>query len=581
MKTVSDPESPESLTAGDDLRGALVARFGLSFDPFSRASGFFYAGARRGHSLKTLQHLAAFGDRVLWVAGPQGMGKTRLVSEFCLLEKDLLDIRLLEARTLSSVEALEGALQALSQQRIERGQTERGASVSAFFRWSENLPSRGRRLVLILDDAEKVPSEVLEALVQGFAQANRSSAAVPVVVASRTAAGCLADAHDPALLDWVHEIELPPLEAGEIAEFLDQAFVHAGGQPVSERAGRVLSELEVASGGNIGVLQRRAPAVLLGQSARHAGSRKSRRLSWRWAMAGVILLVASFALISLEYRGRSSGHQALQETAQPAREMIHLSLQQAQQTMASHPGMPQPVAPASSGADHASAPLPLRTADSSGSVAAGTTGQTSAAAAAGSAVADSAAMDSASPDKPSPAAAPSAAVSPSTSPPVGSMPADRSTATAEQAAQAPAQPASPAPAKKDKTGDAVALSKSPVTSGPGAVSSGQKATKSPDKRTGGFTAAVPEKYTQVSRLNGEDGFIVQLSGSHDERYAVATLRQFPLVSLHYTRTTYQGQPWFVVFMGPYPSANQARKAIQSLPAGLRRGGPWVRKARGL
>jgi len=590
MKTVSDPETPETLSTDEELRSAFLARYGLSFDPFSRASGFFYDGARRGHSLKTLQHLAAFGDRVLWVSGPPGVGKTRLVSEFCVREKDLLDIRLLEARTLVSVDALGAALQALSQQRSEGGQFEGAGSVPAFFQWSENLPTRGRRLVLILDDADKVPPEVLATLVEGFARSNRGSAAVPVVIASGSAGRTFADCQDQELLSWIHEIELPLLTPGEIGDFLDQAFVHAGGKSVSEAGKRALSELQATSGGNIGVLQHRAPALLLGLPAAGAGSRKSRPLSWRWAAGLGVLLVASFLLISLQYRDQPSRHQARQQSSSPAREMIHISLQQPQQTDArqsEEQALPVPVR--SSKPTHTGVGLPLPAGNTSGAMVAGMSGRapvTTQVTTNVSAAPGSVPGKPVSPTESGHAGGPAAAGARLSASGVSSGPAVTGSSSGpserpEKADLVQTQSTSSAPVGMGAAEAAVSSTPSAPVPAPRVQGSDKKVTESPDKVAGGFTAAVPEKYTQVSRLDREGGFIVQVSGNHDERYAIATLRQYPSVSLRYTRTTYQGKPWFVVFMGPYPNADKARKGIESLPDRLRRAGPWVRKARGL
>ena len=43
------------------------------------------------------------------------------------------------------------------------------------------------------------------------------------------------------------------------------------------------------------------------------------------------------------------------------------------------------------------------------------------------------------------------------------------------------------------------------------------------------------------------------------------------------KTTRQGQPWYVIVQGNYPSHEAAKAATTQYPSQLRKQGPWIRK----
>lgn len=591
MNSSPSQGSDDWQTLGPDLGDRLQDRFGLAADPFSDNHGYFFSGARRGHALNSIRHLAAFGDRVLWLYGADGAGKSRLVAEFCRLERDNLDIRSLGGSQLESRDALAAALSDLSQQKVAPDSTAQG-QVDAFFRWSEALPARGRRLVLLVDDNATMADDCLLSLLGGFVQAKRGHAAIPLIVREYSVQGLLQGTLEEQLQGHVHQIELPPLDRRDIASYLEQAFRHAGADSLDGLDDATLEKLEAVSGGNIGLLQQKAPAIMLGlvRGRRPSSGRSSRRL-WGWLLLVVLLLAGSFVLISIEYQqvSRPSANATTEPPAKP-REMIHLALntnrggpRTGEKSLRSETGSadrtssvegPPAAAPTSAMTDILTSAPPLNT-DTSRPAEALSSSQVV------SRTANMAPRQSGKEGIGAPRSAPGGATQ------AGAPRA----APSDREVTAPAATSGPQSGRQGtgaKQGGVSARSSAPAATPPVSAiptlnrhETPNNGVKSVSQEAGGFTASLPAKYTERAKLDRNSGFIVQLSGSYSEHYAVRALRRFSDLDLHYTRTRYRAKPWFVVFMGPYPSLDQARAALKSLPHQLRTAGPWIRRAKGL
>jgi DamX protein len=75
-------------------------------------------------------------------------------------------------------------------------------------------------------------------------------------------------------------------------------------------------------------------------------------------------------------------------------------------------------------------------------------------------------------------------------------------------------------------------------------------------------------------------YTIQILGVRTE----ASLRRFvaehPPLKKHamaYYQTRFQGDPWYPLLCGVYPTQTEARTAIQRLPENIRRSSPWIRK----
>ena len=291
-------------------------------DPFAESPGFFFTGAQRQHQLDTLGHLVAFGDMVLAVTGESGAGKSRLLAELARNAAHRLSVQRLRAESLSDASSLPGMLSRLSGQALV-GMAPKEAA-RAFFQWSVGQAERDRRWVLVLDDADALGDDVLEALVDGFAASDTGQAAVPVLAGTEglTRRDPLTD---PARSAIVHEAVLPSLQEEDVRHFIHASFDHVGEDATPLLSESVVRRIQQQSGGNLRAIRDVAPGILSGRVAperepRRAASKRSavagaRRFPWRlWAGVALLALGVSVILVSLQYGGSGEEPAPVTET---------------------------------------------------------------------------------------------------------------------------------------------------------------------------------------------------------------------------------------------------------------------------
>ncbi|TVP54547.1 MAG: hypothetical protein EA349_11340 [Halomonadaceae bacterium] len=508
----------DSPLSGTQQARLLRERFGLAVDPFANGTSFFFTGGQRQHHLDSLRHLAAFGDMALLVSGEEGAGRSRLLQQLAQGEHQRLVVHELPAAAIQQPARLASVLGRLSGQPLAEMTAE--AASSAFFAWSADQP---RRWLLLLDNADNVPADVLAALLKGRTEQGEDSAraAVLLMAGSTALAAQLGEFSGAELLDGLYEIRLKPLDQDDIRHYLQSAFDRVGGDASSAITPRVLSRLEQESGGCLGRLRQLAPLVLLGLTdpaapslpeAGDVGSvppvKQSPSLSMPslarlrlWAGLALGLLGLSFLLVSLFYDGSDSDS----APALITEDVEFNELDRVRQAM---------------GEDSPSVQSPPE-------------------------------MDLVQPEpgealveRSDPLFAPQ-----TVTPPV--------TAPVEQA---------------------------PVTaqSEPGVEpeSAPSPAESSPESFSPGLPVYFRDQVWIDSRESGN--YTIQLLGSFNESTAIQFVRNNAVDGMVYVRSSHQGEPWFVVIVGDYGGRDAARTALrQGLPAALREGNPWVRPFAGL
>ena len=314
-------EGLNGLDAGG-LFPRLQSRYGLRSDPTAMETPFF-PDAQRQHALETLRHLSGFGDLALLLTGAKGAGKTRILAELVRSESARLAFHRLPTAALTSAQALSRELLGIAHQALAGNGSPRDA-VYGFFRWSETATRKGQRLVLLVDDADRMPEDVIRLLLDAFRAADAAKAAVPVFAGSDQLVQALGLVGDNAVAPGVYQIHLRPLTREEIAAYLEPRVRQAGGKVEELLSSRNLSRIHELSQGSFGRLKRVTPAVWLDLTAPSAASRRVPPMSvLRWPALALVLLGVSWWLVARQYDTVSTAPPVAEE---PVRERKTISL---------------------------------------------------------------------------------------------------------------------------------------------------------------------------------------------------------------------------------------------------------------
>lgn len=545
----------------------LQSRYGLGQDPLAMDVPF-YPGGQREYSLETLRHLAAFGDMAILVTGARGAGKTRVLAELVRHESDRLDFQRLSTTDLASEQALADRLLAIAHQGLATGRTVRDA-IYNFFKWSEKATLRGRRIVLLVDDADHMAAPLLRMLVAAFTHADRGQAAVPVLSGSDTLLDML-DSEGGGLQHQAHQIHLRPLNRDEIADYLRPRIAKAGGDPDVLLAASHLKKLHELGQGSFGRLKRTAPAVWLDMAGHQPAARRNRMSPRKLVipLAVLLLLGGSWLMVSWQYDDVVA-HQS-DQPAPVERKTIRLGPdEESWHPEAETTSSPQRSAPDVSLNDPISASeAKANEVPTDAPAGDGAHDQSPVAGDEALAADEPKADEVAAADSVAAIAQPSEAESKEVPQPT---PADQANVVAEPEA-APAETSNennqPQPNASTAQADTEA-----------AVSADQTADETPGRA---FKPQAPDRFTPVEALRAGAGLTAQFIAGYEEKTALDFLSEHPdIEGMVYTRSTRKGKPWYVVVYGQFSSRNEARQAVSDLPQGLAEHDVWIRSQSGL
>ncbi len=227
-----------------------LEHFGLNEAPFriTPHTDFFFAGANRGATLDALLYAVTEDEGIVKVSGEVGSGKTMLC-------------RMLADRLPDSVETVFVANPLLRGEELLRAiADELGCALpderqSAMLRTLQqhliDLYGRGRRVVLLVDEAHAMPGEALEEIRLLSNLETRHHKLLHIVLFGQPELDeILARADMRQLKDRItHHFDLPPLPREDVAEYIDFRMRAAGyrGPSVFDRG--AVRAIAAASGG--------------------------------------------------------------------------------------------------------------------------------------------------------------------------------------------------------------------------------------------------------------------------------------------------------------------------------------------
>lgn len=527
------------------LSPADLEALGLLRQPFAD-NGFFFADEAIEASLNLALNIIQSTGRLLIVAGPKGVGRSAFLRELAARSGGVAcsgvrgGARTDLARLLAGLDA-EGPTSVL-----------------------ERLRDAPQRHALLVDDADRLPRQVLEQLLDCHEAVTIEGVEWPLVLAcdvdnlEEIERALVAHGYDEDLTQTLHLIPLSPIQTAGYVRARLVAAGDSGGELLDERD---LRRIHQRSGGLPADIHTVTAALLRptgerpGPIAAVVNRVVPTRLPGRSSITFLIVL-AAMASIVIGVLLSLWLHQ--EETA---RETIPLTVVQEEAPVAATPGeeartdvVAGAEAPAFEG-DEATAP---------------TTGT----------IVEQPGEPAAAPETPT--TPPSAAAEPEideTDPdasgsPVAAMPDD--------------EPAGMTPAPTDDAPELTAPADDPAEPGdPSDAASGQAAESLPSADTTASAQATEpqpveptgttERPTTWIDDRPDDRFTIQLIGGR-ERSTVE--RFFGEVGederLHVIESRRDGSPWLVVVTGDYPSSEAAREAMASLPSAWRQYGAFPR-----
>jgi len=551
-------ESLNSLDGGG-LFPRLQERYGLRANPLEMDNPFF-PDAMRHHALETLRHLCGFGDMALLLTGAAGAGKTRILAELVRSESSRLDIHYLPVSAFVSARTLAQTLCALTPSGVPDEDSARDA-IYSFFRWSESRVRKGQRMVLLIDDADRVSPELLRLVRDAFLASERAAAAVPVFAGTEKLVSVLNVDGDSTS---VHRVHLRPLTREEITAYLEMRVHQAGGKVSELLSPARVARIHSLSQGSFARLKRVTPGVWLDiASSAPAGIGSGRGIrTWGWPLLALLLLGGSWWFVSEQYEETVA--EEMNRAAEPGPVRKSISIGPDAPVIADVGGQAETlaeVAELDNPAANAVIPdLPTDEGDL---------------------------MESVEPEAElAPEASESEAIlgaaqeqnmqvviEPAPEPVAAAEPEPEAELPAEQEAEPVAESAPVAVSESRGVENAPEIVAKPA---PVAV-------PTPVSRPApAFRPEKPGRFVPVEQMKTRGGWSIQLVAGRLEQTALNVIDQYPaLENLRYTRGQRQGKPWFMVFLGPYPSKDAALKAAAGLPEALRKSSPWVRTTENL
>ena len=233
------------------IEPAYLAAYGLTEAPFSpqHQDRFLYLSPELGEQLELLRHYTQYGNLLLIVSGEHGVGKTSLKQRFIATALEEWQICEIQAHTMMDASLL------LKQVANGFGITEAPLDPRALFEvlsnQLEHLQQQAYEPILIIDDAHELPGDALQSLLYLAEHHSDQQSPLRIILFCEPEIEIMLE--DPAirsLRDRVtHSIEIKPLTEEETAEYLRHRLAVAGLDGTSPFTPKLVHKIYHASQG--------------------------------------------------------------------------------------------------------------------------------------------------------------------------------------------------------------------------------------------------------------------------------------------------------------------------------------------
>ncbi|KZY30147.1 hypothetical protein A3740_00745 [Oleiphilus sp. HI0068] len=305
------------------LSEQLISHFNLKENPFDERMLVFFEGAQRQHNLETLRHMSTFGDMVLLLTGEKGAGKTTLLNKFAKSSAGELSIYVTDAQELANKEKSKSVIHDFGElvglDSIV-GETTR-QSFSRLLQYLEDeFKKDGVRKVLVFDNADLLSKKELQFYFSYFSQLPKESGVVAIFSGLPSLLQLARLSHIEGDDEWLHQMQLKPLGASDMLEYLQLRLEYAGYTGLLELSESQVQHLIDMGKGLPGRVNRLFSSVVLEPGALKlpVKSRKGVPKQVFWGVA--VLLCFSFLLVSYQYGLFTEGDSEAVAHEQPEQE---------------------------------------------------------------------------------------------------------------------------------------------------------------------------------------------------------------------------------------------------------------------
>ncbi|HZM35785.1 MAG TPA: AAA family ATPase [Burkholderiales bacterium] len=227
-----------------------LEHFGLSEPPFriTPHTDFFFEGADRGATLEALIYAVLHDEGIVKVSGEVGSGKTMLSRVLMERLPEYVDTIYLATPSLAAHEILHAIADDLE---VAISRERRTVALRELQEHLIELYARGRRVVILIDEAHVMPEDTLEQVrLLSNLESNRHKLLQIVLFGQPELDTTLAKTSLRQLRDRItHAFRMRPLSLPEVAKYLSFRMRAAGYRGPEVFSGRAIRSIERASGG--------------------------------------------------------------------------------------------------------------------------------------------------------------------------------------------------------------------------------------------------------------------------------------------------------------------------------------------